>query len=138
MDVRMTSRGSEPPGWTCSVTSRGLLFSRTTRRDTTTVVLNGFLSQLEDDGLIDNHDGCALTWHNFYEAIGSPSYSDLSAAAQKLKGVGEVQQTPYLVRCRLRGEASIELTLFVDGRLIVHGTTDRDGARSLYARYVGA
>ena len=63
---------------------------------------------------------------------------DLSAAAQKLKGVGEVQQTPYLVRCRLPGETPVELTLFIDGRLIVTGTTDRDNARSLYARYVGS
>lgn len=63
---------------------------------------------------------------------------DLNAAARKLSGVGEVEQTPYLVRCRLRGEGLIELTLFGDGRMIVNGTTDRDSARSMYARYVGA
>lgn len=63
---------------------------------------------------------------------------DLNAAARKLHGVGEVEQTPYLVRCRLRGESVVELTLFADGRMIVSGTTDRDSARSMYARYVGA
>jgi adenylyltransferase/sulfurtransferase len=63
---------------------------------------------------------------------------DLNAAAQKLRGVGEVEQTPYLVRCRPRGEGRMELTLFADGRMIVAGTTDQDNARSLYARYVGA
>jgi molybdopterin-synthase adenylyltransferase len=63
---------------------------------------------------------------------------DLDAAALKLAGVGEVVRTPYLVRCHLRGESGIEMTLFADGRLIVSGTTDRDTARSLYARYVGA
>jgi adenylyltransferase/sulfurtransferase len=63
---------------------------------------------------------------------------DLGAAARKLTGVGDVEQTPYLVRCRLRDEAPVELTLFADGRMIVSGTTDRDNARSLYARYVGA
>jgi molybdopterin/thiamine biosynthesis adenylyltransferase len=63
---------------------------------------------------------------------------DLSAAAQKLKGVGDVELTPYLVRCRPRGDGRVELTLFADGRMIVSGTTDQDNARSLYARYVGA
>ena len=63
---------------------------------------------------------------------------DLDAAATKLSGVGEVIRTPYLVRCRLRDKAELEMTLFADGRMIVSGTTDRDNARSLYARYVGA
>jgi adenylyltransferase/sulfurtransferase len=63
---------------------------------------------------------------------------DLTAAARKLTGVGDVELTPYLVRCRPRGENGLELTLFADGRMIVAGTTDRDSARSLYARYVGA
>jgi adenylyltransferase/sulfurtransferase len=63
---------------------------------------------------------------------------DLNAAAQKLSGVGDVEQTPYLIRCRPRGGEAIQLTLFADGRMIVSGTTDRDSARSLYARYVGA
>jgi hypothetical protein len=63
---------------------------------------------------------------------------DLNAAAQKLRGVGDVEQTPYLIRCRPRGEGRVELTLFADGRMIVTGTTDRDNARSLYARYVGS
>ena len=62
---------------------------------------------------------------------------DLAGAARKLGGVGEVQQTPFLLRCRLADESGVELTLFADGRLIVSGTTDGDKARSLYARYVG-
>ena len=62
---------------------------------------------------------------------------DLAAAARKLSSAGEVQHTPFLVRCRLRGEAGIELTVFADGRMIVSGTTDGSSARSFYARYVG-
>ena len=63
---------------------------------------------------------------------------DLAAAARKLSGVGPVQQTQFLVRCRLeREQTPLELTLFADGRMIVSGTTDRDNARSIYARYVG-
>jgi adenylyltransferase/sulfurtransferase len=63
---------------------------------------------------------------------------DLSAAARKLDTAGDVQQTPYLLRCRLRAQPQVELTLFMDGRMIVSGTTDYATARSLYARYVGA
>lgn len=63
---------------------------------------------------------------------------DLAAAARKLSPVGEVQHTPHLVRCRIRNESGIELTLFADGRMIVNGTTDTTAARSMYARYVGA
>ena len=63
---------------------------------------------------------------------------DLAAAARKLGGVGEVQQTPFLLRCRLAAETEIEMTLFADGRMIVSGTTDGDKARSMYARYVGS
>ena len=63
---------------------------------------------------------------------------DLETAARKLSAVGQVQRTPYLVRCQPRGEETIDLTLFADGRMIVSGTTDRERARSLYARYVGA
>ena len=63
---------------------------------------------------------------------------DLDAVALKLRGAGEVIRTPYLVRCRLRDKVGVEMTLFADGRMILSGTTDRDSARSLYARYVGA
>ena len=61
----------------------------------------------------------------------------LAEMAAKLSGVGQIEQTPYLLRCRLAVPAGLMLTLFPDGRLIVQGTTDMDQARSLYARYVG-
>lgn len=63
---------------------------------------------------------------------------DLDAAAGKLARLGIVQRTPYLLRCRLRDDERVELTLFHDGRLIVSGTTDPGRAKSLYARYVGS
>lgn len=63
---------------------------------------------------------------------------DLDAAARKLMAAGEVERTAYLVRCRLRGQHALDVTVFADGRMIVSGTTDADSARSLYARYVGA
>ena len=63
---------------------------------------------------------------------------DLPAAAARLRRVGAVELTPYLLRCRLAGHSNVAITLFADGRMIVSGTTDHENARSLYARYVGA
>jgi molybdopterin/thiamine biosynthesis adenylyltransferase len=64
---------------------------------------------------------------------------DPAAIEAKLGACGDVVRTPYFVRCALRGEAQgIELTVFTDGRTIVHGTNDPARARSVYARLIGA
>lgn len=63
---------------------------------------------------------------------------DLSVLAAKLTGAGAVQQTAYLVRCDLLEPAGMRLTVFPDGRAIVHGTGDPERARSVYSRFVGA
>lgn len=49
--------------------------------------------------------------------------------------IDEVRSNPLLLRFR-RGTHTV--TLFADGRAIIHGTTDITIARSLYARFVGA
>lgn len=54
---------------------------------------------------------------------------------QRLAAHGKVRSNPYLLRLEI---PRYELTLFVDGRAIIRGTTDPALARSLYARYVGA
>jgi adenylyltransferase/sulfurtransferase len=48
----------------------------------------------------------------------------------------DVQRTPYLIRCRI--DTSTELSIFADGRVLVHGTNDPARARSLVARYLGS
>jgi len=58
----------------------------------------------------------------------------LSALALRLAKVGTVHQNDYLLRCDL-GDAKI--TLFPDGRALIHGTDDATAARSIYARYIG-
>lgn len=63
---------------------------------------------------------------------------DLGMLAEKLRNVGTVQQTPYLVRCDVSGSDALRLTVFSDGRAIIHGTADPERARSVYARFVGA
>jgi adenylyltransferase/sulfurtransferase len=43
-------------------------------------------------------------------------------------------RNPYLLRCEIEG---VRLSLFVDGRLLVHGTNDIARARTIAARYFG-
>jgi adenylyltransferase/sulfurtransferase len=63
---------------------------------------------------------------------------DLGSAARRWQRIGKVQQSPWFVRCRLHEPEGIDLTLFGDGRLLVHGTTDPMRARSIYSRFVGS
>lgn len=62
---------------------------------------------------------------------------DLAAIGERLAGLGGIERTPYLLRCRLRDPAGVALTLFADGRAIVHGTPDLGRAKSIYARFIG-
>ena len=63
---------------------------------------------------------------------------DLARMAVKLSQIGHVQRTPYLLRCALKDPREIQLTVFPDGRAIIHGTADFERARSIYARFVGS
>jgi adenylyltransferase/sulfurtransferase len=63
---------------------------------------------------------------------------ELEEMVERWKPLGSVEQNAYLVRCQLHDPPGVRLTLFADGRLIVHGTRDLARAKSLYARFVGA
>lgn len=63
---------------------------------------------------------------------------DLPSMAVKLSQIGDVQRTPYLLRCALHEPRDIQLTIFPDGRAIIQGTADFDRAASIYARFVGS
>lgn len=63
---------------------------------------------------------------------------DLTDIAAKLRAVGRVQQSGYLVRCDLNESPGLRLSIFADGRMIVHGTADFAKGRSLYARLIGS
>lgn len=69
---------------------------------------------------------------------GATQLLDLAQVAAKLTSAGLVQRTAYLVRCELHEPRELRLTIFPDGRAIVHGTADPDRAKSIYARFVGA
>jgi adenylyltransferase/sulfurtransferase len=61
---------------------------------------------------------------------------DLDAAADRLAVAGPVERSPFFVRCNLR-DGNLSITLFPDGRAMVHGTADLSVARSIYARFIG-
>ena len=63
---------------------------------------------------------------------------DLAPLADRLAAHGAVSRNPYLLRVELRErDHDYQLTLFPDGRAIVHGTADPAVAKSLYSRYIG-
>ncbi|HEV7300407.1 MAG TPA: ThiF family adenylyltransferase [Tepidisphaeraceae bacterium] len=62
---------------------------------------------------------------------------DLAAVAAQWRSLGVVSQTPFLLRFSPRGLEPDQLTLFNDGRVIVHGTSDPGRARTLVARFFG-
>lgn len=59
---------------------------------------------------------------------------DLCALESHLKPVGNVYRNAYLVQAELEG---FKLTIYEDGRAMVHGTDDVIRARTIYARYIG-
>jgi adenylyltransferase/sulfurtransferase len=62
---------------------------------------------------------------------------DIDAIARRIESAGTVERQPYYLRCALR-EGGLSLTVFADGRAMVHGTADAALARSIYARFVGS
>ena len=62
---------------------------------------------------------------------------DLDAMQRKLAAVGEVNRTAYYLKCQVRDNGTA-LTVFPDGRAMIHGTADISQARSIYARYIGS
>ncbi|MFG0329018.1 MAG: ThiF family adenylyltransferase [Phycisphaerales bacterium] len=67
-----------------------------------------------------------------------PVELDLSTLEGQLRAHGATQRNAFLLRCRLRENEGVELTIFPNGRTIVHGVDRPEQARSLYARYIGA
>jgi adenylyltransferase/sulfurtransferase len=59
---------------------------------------------------------------------------DLGALSARLSQAGEVVATPYLVRFRMPPHM---ISVFADGRAIVHGTESPEEARKIYSRWIG-
>lgn len=69
--------------------------------------------------------------------LGGTTAIDLGDLADRLANVAAVRRTAHVLRCDLHEPAGITLTVFSDGRAIIGGTTERQQARSIYARFVG-
>lgn len=64
---------------------------------------------------------------------------DLQTVAARLRAQAGVRVSAYLLRADITDNGrQYSLRLFLDGRAIVHGTSDTAVARGLYAKYVGA
>jgi adenylyltransferase/sulfurtransferase len=64
---------------------------------------------------------------------------DLDAVAARLGAEANVRLSVYMLRAEIRDNGKpYSLSLFPDGRAIVHGTSEPSIARGLYAKYVGA
>jgi adenylyltransferase/sulfurtransferase len=61
---------------------------------------------------------------------------DLPGMAAHWQRLGTVSLTPYLLRFSPDGAEANRLTLFNDGRVMVHGTNDPQRARAIVARYM--
>jgi molybdopterin-synthase adenylyltransferase len=72
--------------------------------------------------------------HTIQVKPAKPLDLSLQQVGARLQTIGEVKQNEFLLRVAF-GE--VEITLFADGRALVHGTDDIAHARSLYARYIG-
>jgi molybdopterin/thiamine biosynthesis adenylyltransferase len=64
-----------------------------------------------------------------------PRSLDLPSLAARWKGLGAVEQNPFLVRLHVEG---CTICAFGDGRALIQGVEEVPRARVLYARYVGA
>lgn len=60
---------------------------------------------------------------------------DLEQLEIKLNDVGKVERTPYLIRFSID---TYTMTIFPDGRILIHGTHDPTVAKNLYAKYIGS
>lgn len=65
---------------------------------------------------------------------GTESFN-IEALEVRLKPLGQVSFDGFMLKFR---SSEVRLTVFPDGRAIIHNTSDVAEARSLYARYVGA
>ena len=69
----------------------------------------------------------------------TPHGLDLAEVAARLRAHGHVVASRYMLRADLTDNGSrYVLSLFPDGRAIVHGTAEPGVARGVYAKYVGA
>lgn len=70
--------------------------------------------------------------------IGAPqgAMTELGTLAERLSASGRVTRTAFMVRVEM-SQSPLRMTVFADGRAIVHGTSDAGVARAMYDRLIG-
>ena len=76
---------------------------------------------------------CGRNAVQFQSANGAVDFASVSDQWQQS---GDVRRGEQIVRFRPFAESPVELTLFHDGRVIVHGISDLERARQVYERYI--
>jgi molybdopterin-synthase adenylyltransferase len=61
----------------------------------------------------------------------------LTELKKRLESLGTVECNQFLLRCALKDPRGVSLTVFRDGRLMVHGVSQPNRARSIVARCLG-
>lgn len=62
------------------------------------------------------------------------THIDLATLAARLRGNGEVLESPFLIRFSI---PPFQISVFADGRAVINGTENPDEARKIYARWIG-
>jgi len=84
-------------------------------------------------------EAASMCGRNAVQVMPTPGHRvDFDRLARSLAGLGEVRQTPFMVRAGLSEHPGVSLSVFRDGRAVIEGVEDPSRARALYARYVGA
>ncbi|KPV40933.1 ThiF family adenylyltransferase [Alicyclobacillus ferrooxydans] len=89
------------------------------------------------DSLQPNSDSLTVSMCGRRTIQVSPSggfHLKLDEMASRLSQLGHVRHNAHLLRCDF---GDTQITLFADGRALIHGVEDEVIARSLYARYIG-
>jgi adenylyltransferase/sulfurtransferase len=64
----------------------------------------------------------------------TPRKLNLNELGKRLSEIGSAKANPHLLRFQCPEAA---LTIFADGRVLVHGCDDLERAKSLYSRFIG-
>jgi adenylyltransferase/sulfurtransferase len=65
------------------------------------------------------------------------AFPELTEVKGRLEAMGTVELNPFLLKCALKDPQGVSLTVFSDGRLLVHGVNEPQRARSIVARCLG-
>jgi adenylyltransferase/sulfurtransferase len=135
--VRMAAGESPTPGlltltvWQGGFRSRRL-FESARPSAACPVCAEGRFPALEGQGAADTVKLCGRQSVQITPA--DRSRPDFEALEIRLSRLGRVRRSPQLLNVDLD---EVSLTVFLDGRCVVRGTTDPARARSLYDRYIG-